>query len=97
MQSTYDPQNQGTARGSAADQLESAASALHARANELPGMRDAAHATADKMRRAADYIRENDAGSMWAGAQRTVGNYPGWSLLTAAAFGFILARLISRD
>lgn len=100
MQSSYDTENQSTARDSAADRLESAASALHSRAGELPGgdtMRDAAHATADKMRRAADYIRENAAGSMWASAQRTVGNYPGWSLLTAGALGFILARLISRD
>jgi len=100
MQSTYDPENQSEARGSAAERLESAASALHSRADELPGgeaVRGAAHATADKMRRAADYIRENDASTMWAGAQRTVGKYPGWSLLSAAAFGFIVARLLSRD
>ncbi len=100
MQSTFETENQGGGRGATADRLESVASTLHSHADDLPGgesMRDAARATADKMRKGAQYIRENDASAMWSGTRRIVGDYPGWSLLAAAAFGFTMARLLSRD
>ena len=87
-------------RGAAASRLESAADALHEKADTLPGgdkVAHAAHATADAVVSAADYVRENDVTAMLADVQRVVKNNPGVALLTAAAVGFLIARSFSRD
>ena len=87
-------------RGAAASGLESAASALREKADTLPGgerVATAAHATADAVGVAADYVRENDLKAMMADVQRLVKNNPGPALLTAAALGFLIARTLSRD
>jgi ElaB/YqjD/DUF883 family membrane-anchored ribosome-binding protein len=87
-------------RGAAASGLESAASALREKADTLPGgdkISNAAHATADAVGVAADYVRENDLRTMMADVQNLVRNNPGPALLTAAALGFLLARTFSRD
>lgn len=87
-------------RGTAASALESAASALREKADTLPGgekVARAAHATADAVGVAADYVRENDLKAMIADVQRLVKNNPGPALLTAAALGFLIARTFSRD
>jgi len=87
-------------RGAAASGLESAASTLREKADTLPGgekVTKAAHATADAVSVAANYVRENDLQTMVADVQRLVKNNPGPALLTAAALGFLLARTFSRD
>ena len=87
-------------RGAAASGLESAAGALREKADSLPGgakVANAAHATADAVGVAADYVRENDLKAMMADVQRLVKNNPGPALLTAAALGFLIARTFSRD
>ena len=87
-------------RGAAASGLESAASTLREKADTLPGgerVSNAAHATADAVGVAADYVRENDLRTMMADVQQLVKNNPGPALLTAAALGFLLARTFSRD
>jgi ElaB/YqjD/DUF883 family membrane-anchored ribosome-binding protein len=87
-------------RGAAASGLESAAGALRDRADALPGgerVANAAHATADAVVVAADYVRENDVKAMLTDVQKLVKNNPGVALLTAAALGFLMARTFSRD
>jgi hypothetical protein len=87
-------------RGAAASGLESAANALRGRADTLPGgerVASAAHATADAVGVAANYVRENDLKTMMADVQQLVKNNPGPALLTAAALGFLIARTFSRD
>ena len=87
-------------RGAAASGLDSAASALRDRADRLPGgekVANAAHATANAVGAAADYVRENDLKSMMVDVQTLVKNNPGPALLTAAALGFLIARSFSRD
>lgn len=87
-------------RGAAASGMESAASMLRERADTLPGgekVANAAHATANAVGAAADYVRENDLKTMMADVQQLVKNNPGPALLTAAALGFLIARTFSRD
>ena len=87
-------------RSSAASGLDSAASAIHEKADSLPGgeaVQGAAHTAADALSSTADYVRENDVKSMLADAQKLVRNNPGPALLTAAVLGFLVARAISRD
>lgn len=87
-------------RGTAAGAMESAASVLREKADTLPGdekVANAAHASADAVGAAADYVRENDSKTMMADVQQLVKNNPGPALLTAAALGFLIARTFSRD
>lgn len=87
-------------RGAAASGLESAAGAIRDRADALPGgerVANAAHATADAVGSAADYVRDTDVKSMLTDVQNLVKNNPGVALLTAAALGFLIARTFSRD
>ena len=87
-------------RGAAASGLASAAGALRDKADTLPGgekIARAAHATADAVVVAADYVRENDVKAMLTDVQTVVKNNPGVALLTAAALGFLIARTFSRD
>ncbi len=87
-------------RSTAAGGLDSAASALHQKADSLPGgesVRGAAHTAADALSSTADYVRENDVKSMLADVQKLVKNNPGPALLTAAVLGFLVARTFSRD
>ena len=87
-------------RGVAASGLESAAGALRERADTLPGgerVANAAHATADAVGVAADYVRDNDVKAMMGDVQKLVKNNPGPALLIAAALGFLIARTFTRD
>ena len=87
-------------RVTAADRLESAASVVHERAQQLPGGRNVehfAHAAADRLSSTADYMRSHDAAGMMADVERVVKNNPGPALVVAAAFGFLVGRALSRD
>ena len=84
----------------AAGGLEQAASALHDKAESLPGgekVTGLAHATADKLSSTADYVREHDVNRMMADVETLVKNNPGPSLLAAAAIGFLVGRAFSSN
>jgi ElaB/YqjD/DUF883 family membrane-anchored ribosome-binding protein len=87
-------------RSTAADGLDTAASALYDRADDLPGgetVRNVARATADRLSTGADYVRSHDAKRMMADVESFVKSNPGPALAVAAAFGFLLGRVLSRD
>ena len=87
-------------RGAAAGGLESAASTLHEKADNLPGgekIASLAHSTADKLSSTADYVRDHDVKSMMADVEHLVKNNPGPSLLAAAAVGFLVGRAFSSN
>ena len=93
-----DAVNEG--REAAAAGLASAASTVHDRADQLPGgptAKQFAHATAERLSSTADYVRSHDVTRMRADVGRLVKDYPGPALAIAAAFGFLLARALSRD
>jgi ElaB/YqjD/DUF883 family membrane-anchored ribosome-binding protein len=82
-------------RARAASGLESAAGALRDKAHALPGgqkFANAAHATANAVDTAADYVRKNGLKTMMADMQKLVKNNPGPALLAAAALGFLIVR-----
>jgi hypothetical protein len=87
-------------RATAADGLDTASSALHDRADGLPGgeaVRNFARATADRLGTTADYVRSHDAGRMIGDVETLVKNNPGPAIAVAVAFGFLLGRTLSRD
>ncbi len=87
-------------RSTAANRLDSAASAVHERAADLPGgekVKQFAHGAAERMSTTADYMRSHDTARMMADVQSVVKNNPGPALLVAAAFGFLLGRSLTRD
>ncbi len=87
-------------RDSAATGLEKAASALHEKAETLPGgekVTSLAHATAEKLSSTADYVREHDVNRMMLDVETLVKNNPGPSLLVAAVIGFLVARAFSSN
>lgn len=87
-------------RGPAADTLESAASNLHEKAEDLPGgeaVRNMAHSTAEKLESTAGYIREHDMRAMMSDVEQIVKRNPGPSLLIAAALGFLIGRAFRED
>ena len=87
-------------RGPTADALESAASTIHQRAEDLPGgenVRSVAHSAAEKLESTAGYIREHDVRSMVSDVEGIVKRNPGPSLLIAAAIGFLIGRAFRED
>jgi ElaB/YqjD/DUF883 family membrane-anchored ribosome-binding protein len=87
-------------RGAAASGLQKAASALHEKAESLPGgekISSMAHAAAEHMSSTADYVREHDVEGMMTDVETLVKNNPGRSLLAAAVIGFLLGRTFSSN
>jgi ElaB/YqjD/DUF883 family membrane-anchored ribosome-binding protein len=87
-------------RGSAASGLESAASTLHQKAENLPGgekIASLAHSTADKLSTTADYVRQHDVKAMMSDVEQLVKKNPGPSLLAAAVVGFLVGRAFSNN
>jgi hypothetical protein len=87
-------------RDTVARGMDSAASTLHERADNLPGgerVASAAHAPASAVQSAADYIRDQDVRGMLSDAGRFVRRNPGATLLIATALGFLIARSLARD
>lgn len=92
-------------RQPAASSLESAASSLHQTADSIPGglktgvdkVASAAHATADKLQATANYVRNTDVSAMMTDVEGLVKQYPGQSLLAAAAVGFLVGRVFRSD
>jgi ElaB/YqjD/DUF883 family membrane-anchored ribosome-binding protein len=87
-------------RTPAADALESAASTIHEKAENLPGgetVRTVAHSAAEKLEATADYIREHDVRTMVSDVEEIVKRNPGPSLLIAVAIGFLIGRAFRED
>ena len=87
-------------RGPTAQKLEDAASALHEKADILPGgetVAGLAHGAADKMQATADYVRQHDVQDMMADVETFVRKHPGQSLLAAAAVGFLIGRTFTSN
>jgi ElaB/YqjD/DUF883 family membrane-anchored ribosome-binding protein len=87
-------------RGPTADALQSAASTIHQRAEDLPGgetVKGVAHSAAEKLESTAGYIREHDVRSMLGDVEQIVKRNPGPSLLVAAAIGFLIGRTFRDD
>ena len=82
------------ARVGAAAGLDSVASTLHARGEQVAS---AAHGAADAVSFSAEYLRDNDVRTMLSGLAEVIRRNPGPSLLGAAALGFMLGRALSRD
>lgn len=85
-------------RESVARGLDSAAAALHDRADAMAGgqVPHATRAAAGAMEDAADYVRDHEFDDMVADVKQLAKKHPGAILLTAAAVGFLLARSLSR-
>jgi hypothetical protein len=58
---------------------------------------EAAQTATDKVKATADYLRETELTAMAEDVKDIVKRYPGWSLAAAAAVGFLLAHVSSRD
>jgi hypothetical protein len=86
-------------RGGVARGMDAVASTLREKAEAMPPgekVARAAHTAAGAMEKAADYVRDQDVRGMLSDARQGVKNHPGATLLTAAALGFLLARMMSR-
>ena len=86
-------------RAPTADRLQNAASALHQRADSLPGGQKVSglvHSAAEGMETTADYVREHDLQEMVTDVKQCVRKYPGQALLTALVGGFLLGRAFRR-
>lgn len=80
-------------RAPAAEKLQNAASALHGKADQLPGgetVAGMAHKAADTMQATAEYVRGNKLQDMMADVEACVRKRPGQSLLVAGAVGFLI-------
>ena len=87
-------------REAAASGLQKAASALHGKAESLPGgekVSHLAHGAAEKLSSTAGYVREHDINRMMADVETLVKNNPGPSLLAAAVIGFLVGRAFSNN
>lgn len=83
-------------RSPAASKLESAATTIHEKADQLPGgerVTQMAHSTADKLSAAANYMRTHEMKDVVADVERVIRRNPAQSLLAAAAVGFLAGRV----
>jgi hypothetical protein len=56
-----------------------------------------AQTATDKVKAAADYVRETELTAMAEDVKEIVKRYPAWSLAAAAGIGFLLAHVSSRN
>jgi hypothetical protein len=84
-------------RSSAASGLESAASTIRERAEQLPGgekVTEIARSTADKLSATANYMRTHEVTDVVAGVKRIIRRNPGQAFLAAAVVGFLAGRAL---
>jgi hypothetical protein len=82
-------------RGTAADSIETAASTIRNRADELPGgdnVRGYARQAADTLGATADYVRQHDLSDMAGDLTSFVKAHPAQALIGAAVIGFLAGR-----
>jgi len=56
-----------------------------------------AQTVTDKVKAAADYLRQTELTEMVDDVKEIVKRYPGWSVAAAVLVGFLLAHASSRD
>lgn len=79
----------------AAQSFDNTASALHEGGERLAHKTSsAAHATADKIQVAADYLRDHDAKAMVEDLGGIIKRYPGQALAAAVFVGFLAGRAL---
>jgi hypothetical protein len=91
---TIDQQRENVSSG-----LDRAASTLHEKAADFPGgprAVRAAHRVADGMEATASYLREHDLADMRDDVVDICRRHPVQTLISAAAFGFLLGRALRR-
>jgi ElaB/YqjD/DUF883 family membrane-anchored ribosome-binding protein len=82
-------------RQKAAGAFASTASTLHEKGDRMAAATStAAHATADKIQVAADYLRDHNAQAMLEDVSGVVRRYPGQALAAAAVVGFMVGRIL---
>jgi ElaB/YqjD/DUF883 family membrane-anchored ribosome-binding protein len=82
----------------AAGTFEQTASALHEGGDRFASSAsNAAHATADKIQAAADYLREHDARAMAEDLTGLIKRHPGQALAAAAVVGFLAGRALRNN
>src|SRR5262245_31823253 len=87
-------------RRNAAKGLDAAAAMLRDKTSDLDESRDASHfgrTAADGLENTARYIRDHDFGYMASDLTAFVKQNPLPSLVAAAAVGFVVGRILSRD
>ena len=85
----------GQQRGNAAEGLDRAASAIHERAESVPGgpkLVKMTHSIADGMESTASYLRDHDFKKMGKDVMDVCRRYPTQSLVAAVAVGFLIGR-----
>ena len=85
----------GQQRGNAAEGLDRAASAIHERAESVPGgpkLVKMTHSIADGMESTASYMRDHDFKKMGKDVMDVCRRYPTQSLVAAVAVGFLIGR-----
>jgi hypothetical protein len=85
----------GQQRGNAAEGLDRAASAIHERAESVPGgpkLVKMTHSVADGMESTASYLRDHDFKKMGKDVMDVCRRYPTQSLVAALALGFLIGR-----
>jgi ElaB/YqjD/DUF883 family membrane-anchored ribosome-binding protein len=81
-----------------ASTFDTTASALHEQGDRFAtSASNAAHATADKIQAAADYLREHDAKAMMEDVQDVVRRHPGQALAAAVVVGILVGRALRNN
>ncbi|HEX2281235.1 MAG TPA: hypothetical protein VHG52_05670 [Thermomicrobiales bacterium] len=84
-------------RGQASDAMDTAATQLRERGQNLPGgerTAEMASMAADKMEMTSEYVREHDVQDMMTDLEKLVRAHPTQSLVAAAAAGFLVGRML---
>ena len=84
-------------RESAARGLGNAATVLHEKADNLPGVQKVSrmtHVVADRMESCAEYLRGHDLAAMARDAESSIRRNPGMSLALAVVAGFLISRMV---
>jgi len=92
------PESVGAAASGVKRQIsETAADAKETLTDAAGQLSEMAQTGTDKVKAAADYLRETELTAMAEDVKEIVKRYPGWSLAGAAVVGFLLAHVSSRN
>jgi hypothetical protein len=92
----------GTAASGAMKQVSDTATDAKEKVTELGRdaagqLSEVARSATDKVKAAADYLRQTELTAMAEDVKGIVKRYPGWSLAGAAVIGFLLAHVSNRS
>ncbi len=91
-------ESMGAAAAGVKKQLSETAADVKETLTESAGqLSEIAQTATDKVKAAADYLRETELTAMAEDVKEIVKRYPGWSLAGAAVIGFLLAHVSGRN